>query len=185
MFARYSGYSPRLIRKAEASQSLDQETIEILAQTLTCAAFPVTCIDLISDPEVKARHFVEAYSRQEIRNPQYVQSILDPGIELRVAGREAGLPYADTFTGIAAFCEFWRKYFEIFRRPDPGCFQPVICSEMNQVIVSGDELIQSVTSPEPFATWLIFRLRITNDLVTHCDLLTDTGGIRNYLLNGE
>ena len=61
--ARRSGYTSRLIRKAESGGSLNYETIADLAETFTSFGTAVRAEEFLLDPVAIVKEFIEAYER--------------------------------------------------------------------------------------------------------------------------
>ena len=109
--ADISGYSVRLIRKAEAGQPIHPDTIEILAETYTTDAYPVHPEDLICDTRALARTLLHDYRSKERQVVAHTQNLLSEKMTCWVAGNPDDVPFAGDFEGIDGFDRFWAGLF--------------------------------------------------------------------------
>ena len=100
--AKKSGYSQRLICKAEAGEPICCHAINDLAETLS---LPEDCIypeDLISDPVKMAHDYIAGLYIQQKDIVQAIRHFLDEDITIRLPGDPDMLPFAGEHCGIAA-----------------------------------------------------------------------------------
>jgi len=67
--ARKSGFTERLIVKAEASQNIATSTLQIIAETFREAGAQVTAADLSADPAALAREFILSMYKHSVIQP--------------------------------------------------------------------------------------------------------------------
>lgn len=98
--ASLSGYSQRLIVKAESGKPIHITTIEDLADTLSDEAYCVTPEDLITQPAHLAREFVFACYQFKAAALHKLEWFLSPNITVTFAGSPAVFPFAGTHRGL-------------------------------------------------------------------------------------
>lgn len=138
-FARLCGYSERLIRKAEGSDSLSPDAIADLADALSESGGPVFPEDLVSDPLAAARLFIESYDLYEQSMLAHCSHIFHDDVVLWCAGAEQGIPFAGTFQGMAGLQEWLDRFFSIIKRPARGVMKPAFSVAGNEVIAKYEE----------------------------------------------
>lgn len=114
--AARSGLSLRVVAKAEASGTLDHDTVEALAAAFCEAGFAVMAADLTSDPLTLARQFLANYAKYQADVVPKSLDMLSPNIVALVDGDPATNPIAGTYRGLAEFDGLWRKFFGLFLR---------------------------------------------------------------------
>ncbi len=140
--AARSGYSVRLIAKAEAGGSLHPDTIEILAATLDTPDHRLTPEDLIHDPLALARRFIRAYARHERDTVAACRSLLSPRVTAWVDGDPRQIPFAGRYESIDGLDRFFHTFFGLFYRPDKAMFAaPAMLSQGNRVVAWGHERV--------------------------------------------
>ncbi len=179
--ADVAGYTVRVIRKAEASQSLRPDTIEVLAEALSGLDWKISPEDLISSPIQMARAVIDAYRHQERQVVANVHGLLHEDLSVYAAGEEVGLPFAGSYSGVDGFDAFFGRYFESFMRPDKELFQPVFYSQGNEVILHGQEAVQANDSPDVISSWIFIKFRFERGLLISYENFYDTARAAVYL----
>ena len=133
--AALSGYSDRLIRKAEAGGVLKWETIEDLAEALSSADVPLTAVDLVADPRALARRFIMNYARYENQLAARAEGLFAEDFQFWGAGDGEVMACCGHFDGISAFDGYLQEFFRILERPDKD-----LLTQM-QVIVEGQKAV--------------------------------------------
>ncbi|MCA9011877.1 MAG: helix-turn-helix transcriptional regulator, partial [Planctomycetaceae bacterium] len=139
-FADVVGYSPRLIRKAEGSASLNPETIEDIADALSTSGEAVFPEDLVSDPVAAARLIVQSYDLHEHAMLNYCGHVFAEDFVYWCAGEETGFPFAGTFQGITGFQDWLDRFFSVITRPRPEPLAPTFALAENEVIARYQEV---------------------------------------------
>ncbi len=96
--AHQSGYSDRLIRKAESSHTLCYETICNLAQALSCKKLEVKADDLICSPKKSLQRFLDL-GFTELLDIRSIQEIVTADCRLDFTG-DARVPFTGLWSGI-------------------------------------------------------------------------------------
>ena len=140
--AEKSGYSDRLIRKAEASGPLRKSTIADLAAALSTGSQTVTGDDLVFSQELISLD-IAAYLLHGSMSSEVSLGLIHPEFAIVVAGHELNIPFAGTHVGPAA-CESFRDQLKrSFGRVE---YQP----EQTRCFASaGGTCVQAVTHLHP------------------------------------
>ena len=102
-----AGYSVRLVGKAEAGEPIREETVEVLAQTLSHPQQPISPIDLISDPIALAKEYNDALSLQKKQFESQVSNLIARDFQLRVVADFERLGLRSLYCGINGLCEYY------------------------------------------------------------------------------
>ncbi len=135
-----SGYSERLIRKAEAGGRLNWLTINDLAKTFSNENLLISPEELVHSPEMMVRKFWEAYSKYEAEMLSRIHEMLDENIVIQCAGDPQKIPFAGEFHGHEGFEQWITIFFSILTRPNKNYFQPTYLVSGNRVVTWGEEL---------------------------------------------
>jgi len=148
--AKESGYTTRLIAKAESGGALDCDTIETLADTLSTEPTSVYPEDLVYFPKLIARKILENYAEHERDCAIHCQQYLAEDFVLVVPGDPAILPFAGEYKGFAGFDEFWENFFSVMRRYDKRVIidSMRVIAEGNEVVVMTNEIAAHVAQKE-------------------------------------
>lgn len=138
-FAAIVGYSTRLIRKAEASEGLNPETIGDIADALGTPSAPIYPEDLVCDPLAAAKLFIESYDRYERSMLDHCGHLFAEDAVFWCAGEDSGIPFAGTYIGVAGFQAFLDRFFAIIRRDKVKPFVPIYAVAGNEVIAKYEE----------------------------------------------
>ena len=179
--AHASGYSLRLIRKAEAGRALHPDTIEVLADTYCtsrCLVFPE---DLISTPMVMAQRLLDSYVRDGRQLVHNIEPILDPDMTFHYSGDESEIPFAGTHRGIDGFDRFWGKFFGSWKPTNEQIFRPKLVADGGDVYSFAIDRCQSPGMREPVTTFLVQHFQFSRGRIRHLDVKVDTQAIAVYL----
>ena len=115
--ATRSGYTERLIGKAEAGKTVALSTIEDLAETLSEEDETVHSEDLTNDPVAKARTFIHAMYHEKHSVIEATRHFLDENVVFRIAGDPSVFPFAGTHVGIEAARQAFHAFYEVLEPP--------------------------------------------------------------------
>lgn len=181
--AQRSGYSIRLISKAEAGGSVAYPTIEVLAKTLSSDEFPISAADLVCDPESMAKSFVIARYQKPRNMADIVRDFVDPKCVFSMVGNPKTIPFAGDYVGLRAFASSVSSFFdflEVRQDTDHVAGFHVIASK-NKVVLWGESWISPVgrpaINPTPVAILFCFR----NGLLHYYQERNDIMAIERYL----
>ena len=201
-----SGYSDRLIRKAEASGPLRKSTIAGLAAALCTDQQTVTAADLTFSQETLARDLHDLYlngssvpaSQDSIRPDRdrlppndssslasLLSQLAHPELTLEVAGQDLEIPFAGRYEGIKPCVEFRDRLIQSFH---------TICliTEQTKSFTSSDNVcIHSITEVRPTTSiesnqrsvlvWWFLKASFKANLLRKLELMYDTGNICRLL----
>lgn len=114
--AKASGYSERLVRKAEKGGTLDLETIQNIAEALSTPEAPVSIESLTLDIVAIARKWVESWEQHEARMIPEIAGLMTESFEFVCPGVPGTAPFIGTFKGIEGFQQWLDLYFSVIRR---------------------------------------------------------------------
>jgi transcriptional regulator with XRE-family HTH domain len=134
--AHISGYSVRLIGKAEAGKPIRIETIEDLADALSSDEFPLGSHDLISHPEQTAHSYFENLVDYE-SNRAWFEHFIDKHIAIRVLVSKLGTITELAYQGMGGFEKYRREFCKFFLKSTSGknSRSRKICSLGNEVLI--------------------------------------------------
>lgn len=115
ILALRSGYTEKLIQKAESSGMLRQSTIRDLAQALCTADQNVTVSDLLFEAEVLARQLVEQVICGPPMSHAQLTMLVNRNVRLNVAGNPKECAFAGSFNGTRGIIRFqtaWHSGFD-------------------------------------------------------------------------
>lgn len=114
--AKTSGYSTRLIRKAEASGVLDVETVRNIAEALSTENIPVSFHQLTLDNRAIAVQWMDAINEHGPDMANQIAHHLTEDFVLHCPGLPETAPFIGTWHGTEGLLKFWGLYHQIFRR---------------------------------------------------------------------
>ncbi|MCC9600292.1 helix-turn-helix domain-containing protein [Stieleria sp. JC731] len=172
--AKETGYSVRLIGKTEQGQGVRYSSLIAIATTLSRKGATVSASELCSDPEAIVRQFVEAYRLHEENMVEKIRHLLSPDLEVFIAGDEARIPFAGTYSGPDGLQEFWNRFFGLLERPDKNALNLTYYTNANEVVAYGTERgrIRGTIADDP--TWLSLLFRIEDGLIVRFEDYFDT-----------
>ncbi len=147
--AAISGYSERLINKAESGRSISSAAIEILAETLSTEEDPIYFEDLISDPIALAKEFMAGIYVHQKNVVTAIRHFLDEDIVFRLAGDPATIPFAGEHRGFAAVERAFEIFFSIMEAPPNYDYKAGISylAQGKDVIVWGESWLHPIGVP--------------------------------------
>ncbi len=116
--AQQSGYSVRLIGKAEAGKPIKLDTIEILAEALSDANLILKPCDLISAPATLAEKYVQELLQHQGNVVQEIRHFLADDFELRCFSNDESLAIQGFYQGSAGLSQYADKLFRVVELPD-------------------------------------------------------------------
>ncbi|MFO1008115.1 MAG: helix-turn-helix domain-containing protein [Planctomycetaceae bacterium] len=170
--AKSSGYSERLVRKAEKGGTLDLETIQNIAEALSTPEAPISTESLTLDMIAIARKWMECWEQHETRMVPEVKALLDEEFEFVCPGEPGTAPFIGTFRGTEGLQRWLDLYFSVVQRQKCGEIEYLIGE--NSVIARWLECGTFLGVPSPpirinlyfqFADGLIAK--IVDDYDTH------------------
>jgi transcriptional regulator with XRE-family HTH domain len=161
--AERTGYSERLIVKAESGRPLARGTIDNLAVALSADASPIYFEDLTTDPVVLARKYTEALYRHRENLVDAIRHFLDDEVSFRISGDPTVVPFAGEHTGIDAIDRGFKLFFSIMDVPERHDHEKYYryIADGNDVVVWGESWIhpkgQPLARPMSIANLMRFR----------------------------
>lgn len=116
--ARLSGYSERLIVKAESGGTLSVRTIEDLADVLSTGDQIVYAEDLVSDPITLAKKFIDILHVHQKEAVAAMRHFLDEEVVFHITGDVKTIPFAGTHRGIEELDRAFKIFFTILEVPE-------------------------------------------------------------------
>lgn len=147
--ARESGYSERLVSKAEASQAISARTVADLADTLSADGEPVFPEDLICDPVALAKAFIAAEYEHPGCNVEKMRHFLDENLVTRLNGDPQLIPFAGEHRGIDELEQAYAVFFSLIEAPPNHDWRPwyKFAGHGNEVIVWGQSWMGPIGRP--------------------------------------
>ena len=118
--AQLSGYSVRLIGKAEAGKVLSAGAIEVLAQALSTNQRELKPADLILDSLALAENYFSTLSDFERGAIAQCEHFLSESFVLRVIIDQGIVDIDQEYTGIDGLRSYYQKFFHHFRTSAPA-----------------------------------------------------------------
>lgn len=107
-----TGFTERLIVKAEASQNVAAATLQIIAQALNEAGIDVTFQDLSADPTVLAKAFFRSICQFGHLSSELNANLLTDDLIVQFSGDPKVFSFAGKHVGIDAARNAFAKFFE-------------------------------------------------------------------------
>ena len=147
--ATVAGYSERLIRKAEAGQSISTDSIEVLAESLSCDVDEVHPEDLICDPVSLCKAYTAAVYSGNSDVVSQIRYFLDDEIVFHISGDPAQIPFAGEHRGISGVEHGFKILFSILQAPSDFEFEPYYnyISAGNDVFIKGQTWLHPIGQP--------------------------------------
>lgn len=183
--AQKSGYSDRLVRKAEASSPLRKSTVADLADALCTATQKVTAEDLVFSREQISIDIAAFLLNGPSGDGVTFKDLIHPGLELTVAGHELSIPFAGTYCGPAA-CESFRAQLMTtfvnidFRHEQTQCFANELgaCVQAITLLPLSSKLPDNATT---LRIWWFLKTRFDASRLISIELHYDTGNVCRLL----
>ena len=161
--AERSGFSVRLIAKAEADGAIHADTVEVLAKTLSTSELPLYPEDLVCDPKRLTLEFIKNLEVHKENVVDACRHFLSEDIVFTMSGDPKVLPFAGEHRGIEAMDRACRLFFATLEIRNTETLQVV--AEGNEVVacfrmhggIPGVDPDQS-TLLIPSATLVVYRL---------------------------
>jgi transcriptional regulator with XRE-family HTH domain len=161
--SKATGYSIRLISKAEAGRSISPVAIDTLAEALSTSVQTIYPEDLISDPVLLAKAYVAALYIHQKNIFEAIKHFVDDDIFLRVSGDPAIIPFAGQYRGIAEFERGLSILFLILEAPVNHDHEPwyTYVATGNRVAVWGKTWLHPIGIPtnEPMPICYLMKFR--------------------------
>ena len=175
--ARVSGYSERLIRKAESGKPIAIGTIEILAEALSTDDRQIHVEDLTCDPIGLAKRFVHAWYVHQVQAVDAIADFLDEELIFEVIGDPSkGVPFAGQYHGPNGLREFFAKFFTVLEVPSDHDHSQwyQYFRDGQDVNIVGQSWIHPIGRPfeEPIDAYL--HLKFRRGKLYYCRDLVDT-----------
>lgn len=116
--AAKAGYSDRLIRKAEAGQSVSAATLTVLAQTFQQQGLRVTAADLEMEAAAIARCFIECMYTETTGVIDAMSAFISDDVVIHFAGDPQIFPFAGTHEGKDAARTAFQLFYSVIQPPD-------------------------------------------------------------------
>jgi transcriptional regulator with XRE-family HTH domain len=138
--AKKTGYSERLISKAESRQPISADAINVLAETLGIPSKPVCPEDLICDVIELAKSYVRSLYRDHQNFFNAISPFLDDDIEFHVAGDSTEIPFAGIHRGHGEVKAAVDLLFSILQPPIDFDYMPhyQYANYGNDVLITGE-----------------------------------------------
>jgi transcriptional regulator with XRE-family HTH domain len=127
-----SGYSERLIRRAEAGEPLSEQTAVDLAAALSTEKRKVTVNDFSTDPLALAMTFVQSYDLYGRGLMPYCEHFLAEDFQFNCFG-DASSPLTGCWHGKEGFQRWLDIFFGIFQRPVGFRLEPKYLGDGNSI----------------------------------------------------
>lgn len=185
--AQHSGYSKRLICKAESGGQISAQAIDDLAESLSTAEDRIYPEGLISDPVALAKEYIAAeYACQE-KVVDAMRHFLDDEIVIRLAGDPAKFPFAGEHRGIAGVERLFEAFFSVLEAPvghDPTPWYQFL-GQGNEVVVWGKTWIHPIGKPMKEPLDLVHRMKFRRGKLIEVDVVFDSLEGSRRLQGGE
>lgn len=180
--AAKSGFSDRLIRKAEASEPLRMSTISQLAQALSAPYVSISASDLvISHDLIVAETLTRLFhsSHDQVRGES---SFLHADVKFSVTGEQHGIPFAGTYCQQSGVNEFRSRLNRALRFGTKEICISHFFSAAGDVAAHTETVVQShLVNSEPQTIWWFARVGIIENSIQWMHLFFDTGSVMKLL----
>ncbi len=184
--ATATGFSDRLIRKAEASAPLRQTTISTIAQALSKRGRPVTVADLVLSPEAIALDVVQRLFDESESPVDVLQTRTASEFMLHVVGEELAIPFAGTHKSTEGYLSFRNQLLKRF--PDIQINRGQIKSfqspeEVCLHLSTSMSLTNAKKAPKTarVQVWWFAKVKFEGTVITKIELMYDTGLVHQLL----
>ncbi|MDA7980804.1 MAG: helix-turn-helix domain-containing protein [Pirellulales bacterium] len=174
--AEKSGYTDRLIRKAEASQTLSANTIDVLSDALSTPENTIYPEDLVNSPRELAISFVEGIKRY---GPQIVANMrdrIDDDMTCFAAGDPEIFPFAGEYQSIKGFDDFWRQFYSVFSLTTDPFSNLIVVAEGTRAMAKFDAAVIHLPSNRIARSWIILQLEFRRGKLVRFEDYFDTSG---------
>lgn len=149
--ATKSGYSERLISKAESGQPISTEAIEVLAQTFATKESPVYPEDLITDVLQMAKTFIKTTYQDHSNFFKTINRFLDDDIVFNISGDVSEIPFAGRHCGREGVRRAIEILFSVVQPPENFDEEPhyQFTVNGNDVFITGHTWLHPIGFPTP------------------------------------
>lgn len=180
--AARSGFSRRLIVKAEANGTLESHTIEVIAQALCEAGVSVSARDLVADPVALTRRFLKNYATYQADCVEHSLDILASDIVVVMDGDPATNPIAGEYRGVEEFAALWKKFFSMFARAGGTLGDdPAIECVGNVVTAWGHEFVHLPELPPEAPGFVMLRITFKDGKMVRIEDYYEATGMMHAL----
>lgn len=170
--AARSGYSDRLIRKAESSQPISRQTLMDICDALSDEKRRVSIDDLRSSPVNVVKQFLESYDLYFDRMLEHNSQLLADAFCIRNSG-PPGAPYTGTWHGISGFQDWLNILSSIVDRPIRGKIVPILLTDGEYVSASYSDHF-AAKGGQPEQLWISLHFRVIDGQIVLLDNQYDT-----------
>lgn len=149
--ASKSGYSERLISKAESGQPISTAAIDVLAETLGTITQPIFPEDLVCDVVQLAKTYVKCMYQNHTDFFNSIKHFLDEDIEFLVSGEVDEIPFAGKHCGLEEVRVALEIFYSIIEPPKDFDEEPHYryVSSGNEVFITGNTWLHPIGLPTP------------------------------------
>lgn len=171
-----SGYSERLINKAESGRRISTAAIEILAETLSLPEEPISLEDLISDPVALAKEYFDGLYIHQESIVSAIRHFLDEDVVFWIAGDPAIIPFAGEYRGIEEVERLFKIFFSIIQAPEQMEWEPKVTylTQGRDVIVWGESWLHPIGAPMKKPMILTHRMTFHKGKLVRFEDIFDT-----------
>jgi DNA-binding XRE family transcriptional regulator len=113
--AAHAGYSERVIRKAEAGEPVRLHTLQVLAEALGTADYPVSCADLRGEPMAVVQDYYRIRRQFSFDFAPHCGHLLASEYVMTVHADPGVVPYAGAWHGQAGLHALYQRIKQFFR----------------------------------------------------------------------
>ena len=162
-----SGYSERVIRKAEAGGTLRLQTIQDLASAMSVDGHLVSFLDLTIDFEMIARRFVESYDILGCGMLHSCREIFADDFVFTCPADPTQVSFAGVWHRATGFQEFLNRFFGTFTREN-GILKPIYMVSKERVVARFEDQV-CYRGQEMPAYWVNLHFHFRKGLVIRID----------------
>lgn len=162
-----SGYSERVIRKAEAGGSLRLQTIKDLAMTMSVDGLAISFQDLIIDLESIARRFVESYDWLGCDMLPACCDMFASDFSFNCPADPNQVSFAGEWYGLSGFQEFLNRFFATFTR-HAGTLKPIYMVSEDRVVARFKDQV-CFHGYEPISLWVNLHFQFQDGFLIRID----------------
>jgi len=174
--AKKSGFTERLIVKAEASQNISASTLHIIAETFLEAGAQVTAADLSADPAALAKEFFLAMYQHGPRTLDVNAHFISPDLVVHYSGDPSVFPFAGTHVGIDAARRAFELFYSVIKPPEDSSEMENIqfISTGHGALVWGETWAHPIGMPMSAAMKFAIKMDFDKGMLTVFDNRFDT-----------
>jgi len=178
--AKKTGYSERLIRKAESGDAVTYTAIREIATALSQNDHTVQFEDLIFNPEQLVKQFLHAFAFFESEMAAQVEHFIDEAFVLVCAGDPQQMPFAGEWKGIEGLDQWARSFFRILVRPQKDFYKPEFLTSGNIVVSWGQDWAHTSEMSFP-PIWVNQRFEFSKGKLIYFENRFDTGSSNEHI----